>query len=141
MTHQDGWPGLFAQAFAQSRNAMVLLDEQRRHVDVNGAHIALLGYPRAELIGRPVYDFVAGGPLASPAEWTASIAAGEVAGAAALTPAGGGTVLVQWAAGGEVVTGRRLVLVVVLSPSRWGGRFRPTAAPEPRAGELTPRQR
>jgi len=141
MTPQDGWPGLFAQAFAQSRNAMVLLDEQRRHVDVNGAHLALLGYPRAELIGRPVYDFVAGGPLASPAEWAAAMAAGEFTGEAELVRAGGGTVGVQWAAGVEVVTGRRLVLVVVLSTSRWGARFRPGSAPEGGPAELTPRQR
>jgi len=32
----DGWPGLFESAFRQSRNAMVLLDERRRIVDVNG---------------------------------------------------------------------------------------------------------
>jgi PAS domain S-box-containing protein len=141
MTPQDGWPRLFAHAFAQSRNAMALLDEQRRHVDVNGAHLALLGYRRAELIGRPVYDFVAGGPLATPAEWRAAMAAGEFTGEAELVRAGGGTVLVQWAAGAEVVTGRRLILFVVVSTSRWGGRSRPGAAREAREGELTARQR
>ena len=39
----SGWASLFWQAFRRSRNAMVLLDEQRRHVDVNGAYLQLLG--------------------------------------------------------------------------------------------------
>jgi hypothetical protein len=29
-----GWTGLFSSAFAHSRNAMPLVDERRRHVDV-----------------------------------------------------------------------------------------------------------
>jgi hypothetical protein len=33
----DGWPGLFSAAFLQSRNPMVLVDDQRMHVDANGA--------------------------------------------------------------------------------------------------------
>ena len=49
--------------------------------------------------------------------------------------------LVQWAAAAEVVTGRRLVLFVVVGTSRWGGRLRPATAREPDKGELTPRQR
>jgi PAS domain S-box-containing protein len=68
MTRPDGWSALFSSAFKQSRHAMVLLDERRRHVDANGAYAKLLGYPRDALIGRPVYAFVAGGPLASPEE-------------------------------------------------------------------------
>lgn len=141
MKRADGWPGLFAQAFAQSRNPMVLADDRRRQVDVNGAYVALLGYRRDELIGRHVYDFVAGGPLASPAEWGRALAAGEFTGETELIGAGGATVRVQWAAHTEIVTGRRLVLFVVLSTSRWGGRFRRSAPPEPRAGELTARER
>jgi PAS domain S-box-containing protein len=141
MQRADGWPGLFAQAFAHSRNPMVLADDRRRQVDVNGAYVALLGYRRDELIGRHVYDFVAGGPLASPAEWASALAAGEFTGETELIGAGGAAVRVQWAAATEIVTGRRLVLFVVLSTSRWGGRFRRSAPPEPRAGELTARER
>jgi PAS domain S-box-containing protein len=54
MTRPDGWSALFSSAFKQSRSAMVLLDERRRHVDANGAYVKLLGYPRDALIGRPV---------------------------------------------------------------------------------------
>ena len=50
----DGWSGLFATAFRQSRNAMTLVDAQRRHVDVNGPYLKLLGYAKGDLIGRPL---------------------------------------------------------------------------------------
>ena len=74
MARPEGWPALFWSAFKGSRNAMVLLDERRRHVEVNGAYVELLGYPRDELIGRPVYEFVEGGPLLTAGEWRATIA-------------------------------------------------------------------
>jgi PAS domain S-box-containing protein len=44
---------LFAEAFKQSRNPMALTDEHRRHLDVNGAYLALLGHPRDAIIGQP----------------------------------------------------------------------------------------
>jgi PAS domain S-box-containing protein len=127
---QGEWAGLFSAAFKQSRNAMVLLDGNRCHVDANGAYLKLLGYRRAELIDRPMYGFVVGGPLVSSAEWRAALRRGEFAGEAELRPADGGRVGVQWAATTEIITGRRLVLVVALSTSRWGPRFRRTMTPE-----------
>ena len=51
----DGWSALFSTAFKQSKNAMALVDSQRRHVDVNPAYLRLLGYDRDGVIGRPVY--------------------------------------------------------------------------------------
>jgi PAS domain S-box-containing protein len=137
---QDGWAGLFSEAFKQSKNAMVLVDEQRCHVDVNGAYLKLLGYRRADVIGRPVYRFVAGGPLASKEEWEAALAAGPFTGEAELVRADGGSVAVQWAAHPETVTGRRLVLFVALSTSRSGERFRRTEFPAP-AKPLSDRER
>ena len=62
MARQEGWPALFWSAFKGSRNAMVLLDDRRRQLEVNGAYLKMLGYPRDELVGRPVWEFVAGGP-------------------------------------------------------------------------------
>jgi PAS domain S-box-containing protein len=127
---QGEWAGLFSAAFKQSRNAMVLLDGDRCHVDANGAYLKLLGYRRAELIDQPMYTFVVGGPLVSSAEWRAALRRGEFAGEAELRPADGGRVAVQWAATTEIITGRRLVLVVALNTSRWGPRFRRTMTPE-----------
>jgi PAS domain S-box-containing protein len=120
MERQDGWAALFWTAFKGSRNAMVLLDEQRRHVDVNGAYVKLSGYPRDELIGRHVWDVVEGGPRLSQPQWLATIARGEFTGEAGLVCADGTTVTVQYAGHTEVVTGQRRVLFVVLSTSRWG---------------------
>jgi PAS domain S-box-containing protein len=134
MAGQEGWAGLFAGAFKDSRNAMVLLDDQRRHVDVNGAYLAQLGYSRERLIGAPVYEFVVGGPI-SDKEWNAAISRGGFTGEGELLAADGRTVGVQYAAHTEVVTGRRLVLFVALSTSRWGRHFRrdvdATATAEP----------
>jgi PAS domain S-box-containing protein len=141
MARTDGWSGLFARAFAQSRNPMALVDDERVYVDVNGAHVRLMGYRRDALLGRHLYDFVAGGPLASPAQWAAALKAGDFTGEAELLCADGSTAAVQWAAGTEIVTGRRLVLFVALNTSRWGAHYRRASTPEPRAGGLSRRER
>jgi len=141
MARQDGWSALFSTAFKQSRNAMVLVDDQRLHVDANGAYLRLLGYARAAVIGTPVYAFVADGPLASPDEWDAAMASGRFSGEVDLVCANGSRISVQWGASVEVVTGRRLVLFVVLSTSRWGQGFRRAVSPEPEPRTLTRRER
>jgi len=141
MARHNGWSALFSTAFRQSSNAMVLVDARRRQVDANGAYLRLLGYPRPAVIGTPVYAFVAGGPLRSAAEWDAAMASGRFTGEADLICANGGRVSVQWGASVEVVTGRRLVLFVALSTSRWGKRFRRAVSPEPDPRALTRRER
>jgi DNA-binding NarL/FixJ family response regulator len=78
---------------------MALLDDQRRHVDVNGPYLNMLGYGRDELLGHPVYELVIGGPLLTEAEWKAALRSGSF-------------------------TGKRFALFVVLSSSRWGASFR-----------------
>jgi PAS domain S-box-containing protein len=105
---------------------MVLLDDQRRYVDVNGAYVKLLGYSRGELIGRPVYEYVVDGPIASLQEWMSALDEGQFTGAADLVRSDGASVSVQWGAHTEVATGCRLVLFVVLNTSRWGRSFRRT---------------
>jgi len=135
------WAQLFSTAFTQSRNAMVLLDDARQHVDVNGAYVKLLGYRRDECIGQPIWGFVVGGPLNSPAQWKAALAEGRFNGEAKLQSADGSTVAVQWAATTEVVTGRQLVLFVALSTSRWGPRFRRAIGPQQVPIALSKRER
>ncbi len=132
---------LFTAAFAQSRNPMVLVDEHRRHLDANGAYVKLLGYERQAILGQPLYRFVAGGPLLSPAEWKAALASGRFSGEAELCCADGARVAVQWAATTEVVTGRYLALFVVVSTSRWGPRFRRAPLAERETGTLSRRER
>jgi len=134
-----GWPALFASAFGQSRNPMVLVDAERRVVDVNVAFARLLGRGRTGLIGHRIYEFIQDGPLATPTEWQRTLGRGRFTGDATLLAAGGTAVAVQWGATTEVATGRRLVLFVVLATSRWGGHFRRAEAA--RSGPLSARER
>jgi PAS domain S-box-containing protein len=136
---QDSWPALFASAFNQSRNGMLLVDEQRRIVDANPATARLLGRALAGLRGRHAWELVADGPLATPREWRETLAQRRFTGEAKLLHADGTEVAVQWGATTEGATGHRLVLFVILSVSRWGSRFRRET--DPSGTVLTARQR
>lgn len=131
---------LFEAAFAQSRNMMTLVDAERRIVDANAACVRLLGYERSALIGQLVYRFVAGGPVLSAAAWRAGLREGHFATHAEVVCADGSRVAAQWAATTEIVTGRQLTLVVALSTSRWGARFR-RSEPNRDPRELSARER
>jgi PAS domain S-box-containing protein len=120
---------------------MVLVDSSRRLVDVNGAFVKLLGYRQEEMIGRPLFKFVAGGPQFTPAEWKERLATHRYTGEGRLLAADGATIAVQYAATTEVVTGRQLVLVVTLSSSRWGGSFRRVTSSADGPKELSARER
>jgi PAS domain S-box-containing protein len=120
MARQEGWSALFWSAFKGSRNAMVLLDDDRRFVEVNGAFLKLVGYPRSELVGRPVREHVDAGSQLTKRQWEATIARGEFTGETVLVRPDASTVTVQYAGHTELVTGERRVLFVVLSTSRWG---------------------
>lgn len=132
---------MFATAFERSRNAMLLTDGQRVIVAVNPAFVTLLGRTKEAVAGRRLYSLVVGGPLASEEEWAVAIAEGRFSGIAEFVHEDGRPVAVQWAASTETVTGRRLVLFVVLSVSRWGAHFRRSSDPAEPRGALTPRQR
>jgi PAS domain S-box-containing protein len=120
---------------------MVLVDSDRCFVDVNGAWLKLLGYGREEMIGRPLFNFVLGGPQLSQSEWRERLATHKFTGEGSLISADGATVAIQYAATTEVVTGRKLVLVVTLTSSRWGARFRRVTAPEQGPRTLSARER
>jgi PAS domain S-box-containing protein len=140
MRAQATWSGLFTAAFRQSQNSMVLLDEERRHVDANGAYLRLLGHSLETLRGEPIYLFVRGGPVVSPGEWAEMLTAGERTGHTDMLASDGSTVSVQWAATVEKVTGHYFVLLVALSTSRWGRRFRRTIDPDTETAALTGRE-
>ncbi len=134
-----GWAALFRDAFNQSRNAMVLLDDDRCHVEVNGAYVQLLGYRPSELIGRPIYELRADGQIASPEQWHAALRRKQFTGTAELARADGGRVTVEFAGHPETVTGQQLVLFVALRTTR-GGRVREDAQPSPGRQELSGRE-
>ena len=135
------WHRLFNAAFKQSRNAMALVDEGRSLIDVNGALLQLTGYKRAAIIGQPVYSLVEGGPVLRGEEWAAALARDEFTGEVRLICADGTVIMTQWGAHPAGVVGDRIVLFVMLSRSRWGGRFRRTLPSEEELGELSERER
>jgi PAS domain S-box-containing protein len=108
---------------------MMVLDSRRHHVEVNGAYLELVGYPRAQLIGRPVHEIVDGGPKLPEDEWQDLLARGDALGEIRLVCADGRRIDVEYAAHPEEASGRRLVLFVALSIDR--RRHRPHA-PRPR---------
>jgi PAS domain S-box-containing protein len=137
----EGWSTLFQAAFRDSRNAMVLADDARRVVDVNGACLQLLGYSRGDVVDRPMYEFVSHGPVMTPEEWAAALARERFTGEAEMVRADGATVDVQWGATTELVTGRKLVLVVALSVSGRGRSIRDAGTPGSEGGGLSNRER
>lgn len=68
------------------------------------------------------------------------MSAGHFTGEAELLRADGNRVAVQWGANVEVVTGHRLILVVTLSISRWGRRFRRAVSTEQEIAALSERE-
>jgi PAS domain S-box-containing protein len=140
-TSSDGWSRLFASAFQRSRNAMVLTDDHRVILDVNGAFVTLSGRRRDAVVGRRLWELVADGPLLSRAQWAEALAAGRTDGEARLRGDDGRVVAIQWAASVETVTGGRRVLLVALNESRWGSQFRRTPTWQPPLRALSPRER
>jgi PAS domain S-box-containing protein len=135
-----GWSTLFQAAFRDSRNAMVLADDARRVIDVNGACLQLLGYSRSDVVGRPMHEFVAHGPAMTREQWVAALAREHFTGETEMVCADGATVDVHWGAATELVTGRQLVLVVALSVSGRGRSIRAADTPRP-GGGLSNRER
>jgi len=138
---EAGWAGLFKKAFAQSQNAMLMVDEERRVIDANPAFARLVGRRRSTLLGHHVYDFIPGGPILTRDEWLAAIASGEDTGEIEIERADGTCVSVQYAFHPEVVTGRRMVLFVAMTVSRWGRHFRRGGDDEEPSLALSERER
>ena len=137
---RDGWSALFTSAFKQSKNPMALVDEERRIIDVNPACQRLLGRSREEVLGTHLWDYIVGGPVFSPSEWAAALATHRFHGEAEVLRADGTKIGVQWGGATEVATGRRLVLFVALSTSRWGGSFRRSVVFDHEPSELSMRE-
>jgi PAS domain S-box-containing protein len=140
MAEHQGWRSLFDSAFRGSRNAMLLVDGQRRIVDANGAFVKQSGYKRDQIVGRPTWDFVAGGPLLTPEQWAKDFAKNQFTGEASLICRDGTPVTIVWGATAEVVTGHRLVLFVAMTTSRWGRRFRREIEEDAASGALSERE-
>ena len=135
------WDRLFRSAFRESRNAMGLVSETRTLLDVNGAFLRVSGYTRAAIVGQPTHKLIAGGPVYTSQQWAAQLAREHFTGEIGLICADGTVVVHEWGAHTAGLRGERLVLLVMLSRSRWGGRFRRTLQPDDEPGELSERER
>lgn len=122
-----GWITLFFGAFRGSKNGMMLLDDQRRLVEVNGACLQVVGYRRAELIGHHIWEFVVGGPIYSDREWRAALRQSQFSAVGDVRRADGGRVTLEFACHPAPVAGGRLTLFVAVSSNRRGRR--PTVTP------------
>lgn len=112
-TGSSGVLGLFWAAFKRCRNGMILVDDDRRCVEVNDAFAQLLGYKRTELIGRPYQEFAVNPPLPDQA-WQELVHGQDFYVTRTLRRANGEHVSVELAGHRETVTGRGLILIVVL---------------------------
>lgn len=108
-----GLPGLFWAAFRRCRNGMILVDDDRRCVEVNDAFVQLMGYKREELIGHRYHEFAVKPPLSDEA-WLELTRGSDFYATRELRRADGRHVSVELAGHRETVTGRDLILIVVL---------------------------
>jgi PAS domain S-box-containing protein len=109
----SGLLGLFWAAFSRCRNGMILVDDHRRCVDVNDAFAQLMGYKRSELIGRRYHEFAAKPPLSEEA-WSELIKGKDFYATRQLRRSDGRLVVMEMAGHRETVTGRGMILIIVL---------------------------
>jgi len=129
-----GWGSLFWHAFDRSANPMALLRSDRVLVAVNPALVEDLGYPASDVIGRRSDLFVAPHWKSRlERDWARLLRTGRLTAKRELIRADGRRVDVQFAAHSEQITGRQLILYVVLDM-----RLRPIALEPPESNPLKP---
>ena len=115
--------------FEQSRNAMLIADDERRYRDVNDAGCRLLRAPREWILARRIDDFAV--PEVRPLldeMWTGFIAAGIQAGEFELQLPDGRRRTVDYSATANIVPGMHLSILLPLVEGAGGTETR-TAAP------------
>jgi DNA-binding NarL/FixJ family response regulator len=100
-----------------------------------------VGYRRSQLVGRPIYEFVAGGPVFSEREWRRLAGQRRFDGVADLVRADNGRVRVEFAGHPEIVTGRQFVLAVAMRTGRTSRGAPKTPGQAVAAGTLSSRER
>lgn len=138
-----GWERLFWLVFRRSSNAIMLVDDQRRIIEVNEPALALVARSRADLIGTSIVEVIDPSERAESArEWQVFLRSGEYTGERDLLRADGSKVPIDFAARLAAVDGRRLAIYVMLaqngsSPSHAA----PRASVRSSARPLTRRER
>ena len=136
---EAGWERLFWLVFRRSSNAIALVDDRRRIVEVNDPALALLARSREELVGRSIVDVIDPSErVESASQWQAFLRSGEYAGTRDLVRSDGSKMGIDFAARLADVDGRRLAIYVMLAKDG------PWPSPDvARSSErpLTPRER
>lgn len=110
------WEGPFRLVFQRSANPIVLLDDERRCVDMNPAGVELLGGNREQIVGTSALEYIP--PQERPRweqGWDTFLQAGHIVDSGPVMRPDGSQVEVSSAGTQTVVGGRRLA-VLVLSP-------------------------
>jgi PAS domain S-box-containing protein len=102
----------FRAVFDRALDAMVLVDDERRFVDVNSAACSLLGRSKEELVGKSSSDVIASHPRDPNADdlWRRFGTEGEQRGEIELRRADGSTVSVEYSATAEILPGQNLAI-------------------------------
>jgi len=133
----SGWERLFWMVFENTSNAVLLLDTDRRIVELNEPAERMLGGDREQLIGRNLGDIVLASERSrSDAEWRAFLKSGEYTGVRDLIGLDGSSTRVEFAAQLVDVDGERRAIYVAM-PAEEPVRGSPPPAQLP----LTPRER
>jgi PAS domain S-box-containing protein len=110
----SGWERLFWLVFDRSSNPVVLLDEERRIVDVNDAAALLLRTTRDALVSSSMAESIKPSERAEAQEqWEDFLKSGEYAGTRELIRADGSQERVTFAASLAKVGERRLAVYVI----------------------------
>lgn len=112
---ESGWERLFWLVFDRTANPVVLLDEQRRIVDLNAAALTLLRAPRGEMVGASMVDSIRPSERElAETEWKAFLVSGEYSGTRDMIRGDGTEARVSFAASLGMVGGRRLAIYVAM---------------------------
>jgi PAS domain S-box-containing protein len=110
-----GWERLFWLVFKRTSNPIVLLDEQRRIVDVNDAALSMFGLDRDGVIGSSMVDSIRPDERdVAASEWQAFLRSGEYSGKRDLVRADGSELCIDFAARLERLDGRLLAIYVAM---------------------------
>jgi PAS domain S-box-containing protein len=115
VTLDGAWESMFWAVFQASTNPIVVLDDEERIVEINDAALALLGARRFETVGTSMQArFSPDTRPAAERTWQQMLQAGEYVGAQRILQLDGPEIEVDYASRLIEVSGRKLVVVVVL---------------------------
>jgi PAS domain S-box-containing protein len=100
---------MFRAVFDNAYEAVILVDDEKRLVDVNPAACSLFGQGRDALVGLPFVTF-AEPALDAPELWASFLERGELTGARSIVRADGGQRDVEFSAKAHVLPGRHLAV-------------------------------